>query len=452
VSDEPSLGNDRKCRANSRFRAQNQRPERDALPACRGKLFALGIGPAAFGADQQRGRTAGDRLERGFERRRARAFVAPESVRGAVAERYAHFGRRVDFGYPETPRLLAGFVGNAAPAFYPLLAALQQAAFTAHGRDRHDARDAQFGGLLDGPFEAVEFDQRQIEGNLGRWRPGIEFFLDLKPDQIAPGTFHSGQPDAAVIGNFKCLPFLHAKDAGEVLCALAGDFGGAVANLIYEESPSCHVQCLRYPLIPKMIALLRGTLIEKHPNQVIIEVGVGAGGGVGYEVTIPISTFSKLPEVGGQTVLRIHTQVREDIFALYGFLTQDEKTLFEKLIGVSNIGPGLAIKVLSGMAIDELINGIRRGEVDRLVRIPGVGRKTAERMVLELRDKLPAPAGEEPATAAPSLSSIEEDVMSALLNLGCARPAAETAVRKARAAGAPAEFEPLFRRSLELVR
>jgi Holliday junction DNA helicase RuvA len=197
-----------------------------------------------------------------------------------------------------------------------------------------------------------------------------------------------------------------------------------------------------------MIALLRGTLIEKHPNQVVTDVG-----GVGYEVTIPVSTFSKLPDVGSQTVLRIHTHVREDIFALYGFLTQDEKTLFEKLIGVSNIGPGLAIKVLSGMAIEELINGIRRGEVDRLVRIPGVGRKTAERMVLELRDKLPAPAGEDTtATAAPSLSAIEEDVMSALLNLGCAKPAAEAAVRKARAGGAPAEFEPLFRRSLELVR
>jgi Holliday junction DNA helicase RuvA len=140
------------------------------------------------------------------------------------------------------------------------------------------------------------------------------------------------------------------------------------------------------------------------------------------------------------------------MFALYGFLTQDEKTLFEKLIGVSNIGPGLAIKVLSGMAIEDLINGIRRGEIDRLVRIPGVGRKTAERMVLELRDKLPAPASEDAATAPPSLSSIEEDVMSALLNLGCARPAAETAVRKARAGGVAAEFEPLFRKSLELVR
>jgi Holliday junction DNA helicase RuvA len=196
-----------------------------------------------------------------------------------------------------------------------------------------------------------------------------------------------------------------------------------------------------------MIALLRGTLIEKHPNQVIVDVA-----GVGYEVIIPVSTFSKLPNAGASAVLRIHTHVREDLFSLYGFLTQDEKTLFEKLIGVSNIGPGLAIKVLSGMAIKELIDGIRRGDVDRLVRIPGVGRKTAERMVLELRDKLLPASGEGTAAAAPSLSSIEEDVMSALLNLGCARPAAEAAVRKARAAGVAAEFEPLFRRSLELVR
>ncbi len=195
-----------------------------------------------------------------------------------------------------------------------------------------------------------------------------------------------------------------------------------------------------------MIALLRGTLIEKHPNQAILDVG-----GVGYDVIVPISTFSKLPDAGGETTLRIHTHVREDTLALYGFLTQDERNLFEKLIGVSGIGPGLAVKVLSGMAAGDLLNAIRRNELERLVRIPGVGKKTAERMVLELRDKLPAPAGED-ATALPSLSQLDEDVLSALSNLGCARPTAEAAVRKARAAGAPEEFEPLFRKALELVR
>src|SRR5665213_2036596 len=157
-----------------------------------------------------------------------------------------------------------------------------------------------------------------------------------------------------------------------------------------------------------MIALLRGTLVEKHPNQAILDVA-----GVGYDVTIPISTFSMLPEPGSETKLRIHTHVREDTLALYGFLTQDERNLFEKLIGVSGIGPGLAIKVLSGMSAADLLSAIRRNELDRLVRIPGVGKKTAERMVLELRDKLPAPAGEEQA-GAPSLSQLDDDVPPAL--------------------------------------
>src|SRR3984957_1398511 len=157
-----------------------------------------------------------------------------------------------------------------------------------------------------------------------------------------------------------------------------------------------------------MIALLRGTLVEKNPNQAILETG-----GVGYDVIIPISTFSKLPDVGSETKLRIHTHVREDTLALYGFLTADEKNLFEKLIGVSGIGPGLAIKVLSGMPAADLLAAIRRNEIEKLVRIPGVGKKTAERMVLELRDKLPAPAGEEHGSAAPSLSRLDEEGLSA---------------------------------------
>ncbi len=197
-----------------------------------------------------------------------------------------------------------------------------------------------------------------------------------------------------------------------------------------------------------MIASLRGVLVEKHPNQAVVETG-----GVGYDVIIPVSTFSHLPDAGAEVRLRIHTHVREDALALYGFLTQDEKALFEKLIGVSGIGPRLAVTILSGLAAVDLIYAIRRGEVDRLVRIPGIGKKTAERLVLELRDKLPAVSGEE-ASAAPTaaLSAVDQDVLSALLNLGCARPQAESAVRKAKAAGVPADFEPLFRRALELVR
>ena len=201
-----------------------------------------------------------------------------------------------------------------------------------------------------------------------------------------------------------------------------------------------------------MIALLRGLLLEKHPNQAIVETG-----GVGYDVAIPVSTFTRLPNAGAEVRLRIHTHVREDALALYGFLTQDEKALFEKLIGVGGIGPTLAVKILSGLAAADLIPAIRRGDVDKLVRIPGVGKKTAERMVLELRDKLPAATGEEAAAAAPeALSLVDQDVLSALLNLGCARPHAEAAVRKARVGGAPppaaTDFEPLFRRALELVR
>jgi Holliday junction DNA helicase RuvA len=207
-----------------------------------------------------------------------------------------------------------------------------------------------------------------------------------------------------------------------------------------------------------MIASLRGVLTEKHPNQAVVDVG-----GVGYDVSIPVSTYSHLPEAGSEVRLRIHTHVREDALALYGFLSQDEKALFEKLISVSGIGPKMAMAVLSGIPATALIDSIRRGEVDRLVRIPGVGKKTAERMVLELRDKMPAPSGEEPAgtqgPATAALSAIEQDVLSALLNLGCARPAAENAVRKARGvhsgpglAGTSVDFEPLFRRALELVR
>ncbi len=200
-----------------------------------------------------------------------------------------------------------------------------------------------------------------------------------------------------------------------------------------------------------MIAHLRGRLLEKHPNQVVVETG-----GVGYDVAIPVSTFSSLPEAGAEVQLRIHTHVREDAILLYGFASADEKTLFERLISVSGIGPKLAITVLSGLATADLVTSIRGGHVERLVRIPGVGKKTAERIVLELREKLDGIAAgavvqpAEPAAAA--LTAIDQDVLSALVNLGCARPQAETAIRKAKAQGTPGEFEALFRRSLELVR
>jgi Holliday junction DNA helicase RuvA len=201
-----------------------------------------------------------------------------------------------------------------------------------------------------------------------------------------------------------------------------------------------------------MIAFLRGTLLEKHPNQVIVDTS-----GVGYDVLIPVSTFSALPDTGAEVRLRIHTHVREDALLLYGFVTAAEKAIFEKLISVSGIGPSLAIKVLSGLNTADLVTAIRNSQVDQLVRIPGVGKKTAERIVLELKDKLDAvgiETGAASTAASPvaKLGPIEQDVMSALLNLGCNRAAAEGAVRKAKASGVAEDFEPLFRRALELVR
>ena len=191
-----------------------------------------------------------------------------------------------------------------------------------------------------------------------------------------------------------------------------------------------------------MIAHLRGKLLVKHPNQVIVETS-----GVGYDVTISVPTFSDLPAAGSEVSLHIHTHVREDLIALYGFLRPAEKQLFEKLITVSGIGPKLAITILSGMPADEMTGAIRGNDVARLTRIPGIGRKTAERMVLELRDKLP-PQTTGPEPVVPAISPVEEDVLSALLNLGYQRPAAEKALASAMKAGKTQSFEGLFREAM----
>jgi len=189
-----------------------------------------------------------------------------------------------------------------------------------------------------------------------------------------------------------------------------------------------------------MIAHLRGKLLAKHPNHIIVETG-----GVGYEVTISIPTFSDLPEAGADVALHIHTHVREDLMALYGFLRPAEKQLFEKLITVSGIGPKLAITILSGMAADDMARAIRGNDIARLTRIPGIGKKTAERMVLELRDKLPD-VGTAPV-AVPTHSPLEEDVLSALTNLGYQRAVAEKALA-AVSKKSGATFEALFRETL----
>ena len=195
-----------------------------------------------------------------------------------------------------------------------------------------------------------------------------------------------------------------------------------------------------------MIAHLRGKLIERRPSQVIVEAA-----GVGYDVVVSVPTFSGLPALGNEVALHIHTHVREDQLALYGFLRADEKQLFEKLITVSGIGPKLAITVLSGMAADDLGNAIRGNDLARLTRIPGVGRKTAERMVLELRDKLPPAGTAEPSQAVPGLSGVQEDVLSALVNLGFQRSLAEKALAQAAKNGSAESFDALFRVSLALI-
>jgi Holliday junction DNA helicase RuvA len=200
-----------------------------------------------------------------------------------------------------------------------------------------------------------------------------------------------------------------------------------------------------------MIGHLKGLLLEKHPNQIIIETA-----GVGYEVQIPVSTFTTLPEAGAVASLRIHTHVREDAIVLFGFATSEEKALFERLLSVSGIGPKLGITVLSGLPTADLVAAIRGSDIGTLVRVPGIGKKTAERIVLELKDKLVSvdAAGKSvmAAESVPGYSMLDRDVLSALVNLGCARPAAEEAIRKVKAKGQPEGFEEYFRTALGLVR
>ncbi len=192
-----------------------------------------------------------------------------------------------------------------------------------------------------------------------------------------------------------------------------------------------------------MIGHLRGRLVDKRPNVVLVDVG-----GVGYQVSIPLSTFYALGDLHDDVTLLIHTHLREDSIALYGFLTSREKHFFEMLISASGVGPTLALKILSGMSVDDLVPAIRRGDLAQLVRIPGVGKKTAERIVVELRDKLAAMEAVQ-ETAATTRTGLEADVVSALLNLGYDRRAAEKATEEAQRDGAGKTFEALLKATLQ---
>jgi Holliday junction DNA helicase RuvA len=195
-----------------------------------------------------------------------------------------------------------------------------------------------------------------------------------------------------------------------------------------------------------VIAILRGSLVEKTPNRLIVDVG-----GVGYDVQVPLSTFYVVGEPPAGVTLRVHTHVREDVIALYGFATTLEQSLFEKLIAISGIGPKLALAVLSGIEPAELIKAIRLQDVARLTAIPGIGKKTAERIGLEMKDRLPAAlqsAGQPPPPARPE-DRLREDLLSALMNLGYQRPVAEKAIEKVVKDAAPdAPFEQALRNVL----
>ena len=193
-----------------------------------------------------------------------------------------------------------------------------------------------------------------------------------------------------------------------------------------------------------MIAQLRGTLGDKRPNQVLVDVG-----GVGYLVHIPLSTFYALGDLHSNVTLLIHTQVREDAISLYGFLSAREKHVFELLISASGVGPVLALKILSGMSVDDLVPAVRSGDLARLTRIPGVGRKTAERMIVELRDKLAAMEIPEDARKPVATTGASGDVVSALLNLGYDQHAAEQAVERAGKSDGSETFEALLRGALQ---
>jgi Holliday junction DNA helicase RuvA len=198
-----------------------------------------------------------------------------------------------------------------------------------------------------------------------------------------------------------------------------------------------------------VIAHLRGQILSKTPNAVVIDCG-----GVGYELAISVATYTEIGDVGTEARLHVYTHVREDAFLLFGFVEVTEKRLFEKLLTISGIGPKLAITVLSGISAERLVGAIRGGDHATLTKIPGIGKKTAERVVLELKDKLDDMAGYAPAGGAkPSLGATADDVLSALVNLGYPRPAAQKAVESAaKDAAVAGDFERLFRAAMAVVR
>ena len=197
-----------------------------------------------------------------------------------------------------------------------------------------------------------------------------------------------------------------------------------------------------------MIARLSGAIVDKQPNRLVVDVN-----GVGYEVAVPLSTFYHLPDTGSQVSLRVHTHVREDTIALFGFATALELEIFQRLIAVSGIGPRLALSVLSGIEPGELVRAVQARDVARLTAIPGIGRKTSERICLELKDRLPEPAPGDEGAAGGAASGLRGDLLSALLNLGYPRAGVEKALDRVLGASGPDTFEQRLKQALrELAR
>lgn len=431
--------------------AQNLRSQRNALPPGSMDRLALPIGPSTLGTNEQRDLIPSLQIrgQRAQYRHLLRLFVEQQAAARVRLQRITEHHGSFDPRERCAARLLGSLTRDALPSRQSFRGRPIQPLLASRGTEENEAAHPQLGRLLDEQFEAFEPEQRHVNCDFDQRRRGsLHRLEDRERHHAAARAFHFRQKHALPVGDFVSLARFHPQDPREMIRLVTFNERLPTVDFRDEKPAPRHnvIDTLRF-----MIAFLRGRLLEKHPNQAIVDAG-----GVGYDVTIPVSTFSSLGDTGAEVRLRIHTHVREDALQLFGFLTAEEKAIFERLIAVSGIGPKLAITVLSGLPTPELVAAIREGRVEQLVRIPGVGKKTAERLVLELRDKMdmvPAAPRAAAAVAGPdAFTGVDQDVLSALLNLGCQRAAAETAVRKAKTSITSNDFEPLFRRALELVR
>jgi Holliday junction DNA helicase RuvA len=287
----------------------------------------------------------------------------------------------------------------------------------------------------------------------------------LRPDVLAvEDLFHAvNARSALVLGHVRGVVLLAGADAGLPVSAFppatvkvqVTGFGRAekaqVAMMVsrilaIEEQAAGDARPPAHRAARLVIAHLRGRVLRKSPQEVVVDVG-----GVGYRVAIPVSTFYRLGDEGTEVSLRVHTQVREDALALFGFFTAHEQDLFERLIQVAGVGPKLAVNILSGIEAAELAAALRGSDIARLTRVPGVGKKTAERLVVELKDKMPPAAATEQEEETPAAATPKEDLLSALAHLGYSRAEAERGVDRALRDDGDGRFEDLLRRALQIV-